>query len=237
MRLSPRQADEAGRALAGASPEQIVRWAWELFRGEAVLSSSFQPQSLPLLHIVSRVAPQMPVLFLDTGHHFEETLAFRDRIVGAWALNLQVVRPDPDLDPGGDLHRSDPQRCCYLRKVVPMRRALEQYRAWVTGIRPDQTPERSGLQPVEWVSAELVRVHPLASWRAGDVQRYREEHQLPRSPLSRLGYESVGCAPCTAPPASREQPREGRWPGTGQTECGLHTDPGLRAAQAPGDVR
>lgn len=192
------------------------------------MSSSFQGQSLPLLHIVSRVAPRIPVIFLDTGFHFPETLAFRDRLVREWGLNLRVVRRTPEAgeDPRryARLHAVDPDLCCRLNKVEPMQRALAGQTAWLSGIRRDQSPARASVRVVETAADGLVRVHPMAAWTAADVWRYVHQHALPDHPLVARGYLSVGCAPCTTPVQLGGSERDGRWAGRQKTECGLHTD-------------
>jgi phosphoadenosine phosphosulfate reductase len=213
--------------LEESPAEEIVAWAAEQFGDGLAMSSSFQGQSLPLLHLVSRVAPRTPVVFLDTGFHFPETLAFRDRIVKAWGLNLVVARhqPDPGEDAYArmDLHRQDPDLCCHIHKVEPMRRAMEGRSAWLSGVRRDQGPTRASLRVVETASEGMVRVHPMAAWTDRDVWRYVHEHGLPDHPLTAQGYLSVGCAPCTQPVQIGADPRSGRWPGQQKTECGLHT--------------
>lgn len=210
------------------SPQATVAWASRTFRGNVAVSSSFQTQSLPLLHIVSRVAPEIPVLFVDTGYHFPETLEFRDRIVREWGLSLRVVRASASRtklveDHGEELFRRDPDLCCELRKVEPMRRATRDLEAWISGIRRDQTSARSSIRIVERPVAGPARVHPLADWDSRDVWRYIEEHALLEHPLTAEGYLSIGCAPCTAPATRADDERSGRWVGSGKTECGLHT--------------
>lgn len=211
-------------------PAEILRAAVREYGPDVAMSSSFQTQSVPLLHMVSRVASDMPVIFLDTGYHFPETLEFRDRVVDAFDLNLRVMssamsREDFVRRHGDDLYRRDPDLCCFINKVEPMERATEGLEAWISGIRRDQTEARSSIDVVEENADGLVRVHPMASWTAEDVAAYREEHDLPEHPLQAEGYVSVGCAPCTDPVRGEEPGgRAGRWSGSGKTECGLHTD-------------
>lgn len=204
-----------------APPEEILRWAVAEFAPDVAMSSSFQTQSLPLLHMVSRVAPALSVIFLDTGYHFPETLRFRDRLQKEWGLNVVTVRPAPEEARAG-LYARDPDRCCQIHKVEPMRRAMTGLRAWISGVRRDQTGARSGLQVVEHTK-DLVRVHPLAAWTSRDVWSYIDRYDLPAHPLFSQGYVSIGCAPCTRPVAMGMDERSGRWSGQGKTECGLHT--------------
>ena len=213
-------------ALEGASTTEVLRWAWQTFPGGIAVSSSFQTQSVPLLHMIASTVPQLPVLFLDTGYHFPETLAFRDRLARIWGLNLVVLKAESAMDEsaaGGPLYLSDPDMCCHLRKVVPMRQAIAGYRAWISGIRRDQAASRAAAGVVESLGEGRVRIHPMLHWSHSEVQHYIVANGLPEHPLGALGYTSIGCAPCTRPPDPGGDPRSGRWAGSGKTECGLHT--------------
>jgi phosphoadenosine phosphosulfate reductase len=211
------------------SPEDILRWAWETFGPKVAVSSSFQTQSVPLLHIVSRVCPEMPVIFIDTGFHFPETLAFRDEIQARYHLNLVVVRPTITKSQllaryGEGLYRHDPDLCCYLNKVEPMQRAISDLAAWIAGVRHDQTAHRRSLKVIQPLSSGLLKIHPLLNWTRDDLWAYIRAHDLPAHPLYEQGYLSVGCAPCTIPVFLGQDPRAGRWAGTDKKECGLHVD-------------
>ncbi len=216
------------RFEAMARPEgtaDLLRWAWENFAPKVVLSSSFQTQSLPLLHLVSRTCPQMPVLFIDTGFHFPETLAFRDEVVSMLGLKLVIVRPLLDRETllaryGDDLPHRNPDLCCRLNKVEPMRRALRGMAAWISGVRRDQTSHRRTLRVLECRPDGLLRIHPMLNWTAAEVEAYRQRYHLPAHPLYERGYLSIGCRPCTKP-AFVAHPRSGRWDGR-REECGLH---------------
>lgn len=190
------------------------------------MTSSFQTQSVPLLHMVSRVAPQMPVFFLDTGFHFPQTLAFRDRLVADLGLNLKVLKPELGhkgfLQRYGELYRMDPDMCCHINKVLPLRAVSKNLLAWISGIRRDQTPNRSNTPVIARQLDGLYKICPLATWTAKQVWQYSYDHQLPEHPLLAQGYESIGCAPCTRPVFQGENPRAGRWAGNAKTECGLH---------------
>ncbi len=207
--------------------EEILAWAWETFAPKVVASSSFQTQSVPLLHLIAQVCPEMPVLFIDTGFHFPETLSFRDELQARLGLNVVVVRPLISKSEllrkyGEGLYRRDPDLCCYLNKVEPMRRALEGMAAWVSGVRRDQTAHRRAMRVLERQASGLLRIHPMLNWTQADVDAYRRRYDLPAHPLYHLGYRSVGCAPCTRPTFINADPRSGRWAGTGKRECGLH---------------
>lgn len=195
------------------------------FSGAVAVSSSFQTQSLPLLHLVSELLPLLEVIFVDTGYHFPETLAFRDRVVAQFGLRLRVLRADGwgGGDDGEPPYRTNPDLCCQVHKVEPVLSAMKDYRAWVSGIRRDQTVVRAAVQPVEQGTDGLVRIHPMLDWTQADIDAYIAAHDLPRHPLDALGYTSIGCKPCTRPPLLGGDLRSGRWQGTGKTECGLHT--------------
>jgi phosphoadenosine phosphosulfate reductase len=210
------------------TPQQIILWAVETFGNDVALSSSFQQQSLALLHIASRVVPSLPVFFVDTGYHFAETLSFKEDLARRLWLNVIDLRPEvpqeeQDARYGPELWRRDPDLCCYLNKVQPMQQALRKCRAWITGIRRDQSARRADAQAVEYRDDGLVKVNPLVNWTRQDVWRYIEFHSLPPHPLYRQGYRSIGCAPCTRAVTASEDERAGRWSGTGKNECGLHT--------------
>jgi len=215
-------------ASAADEPTTVLEWAWERFAPSIAMTSSFQTQSVPLLHMISVVAPRMPVLFLDTGFHFSETLAFRDQLVERFGLNLHVLEPrmghDGFLREHGELYRRDPDLCCHINKVDPLRRAMAGLEAWVSGIRRDQTPERRDTPVVGRERDGLLKICPLAGWSQDAVDRYMEEHDLPRHPLHGCGYMSIGCAPCTRRVRAGEDPRAGRWPNSDKKECGLHFD-------------
>jgi len=220
--------DELNAQFDGAAPETIIAWAAERFMPRLAATSSFQTQSAALLHMLSRVRPDLPVIFLDTGYHFPETLAYRDRLAAQFGLTLRIVRPAASpaeiaRQHGDALYRRDPDLCCYINKVEPMRRALADLDAWISGIRRDQTPDRAAIRTVEALPDGRLKINPLAAWTREDVWRYIHAHDLPAHPLFSQGYLSVGCAPCTSPVVGDQNERAGRWAGTGKTECGLHT--------------
>ncbi len=218
----------------------LLRWACESFAPRIVLSSSFQTQSLPLLHLVSRICPQIPVLFIDTGFHFPETLAFRDQVVSLLGLNLVIIRPAMDHATlieryGADLPRRDPDLCCRLNKVEPMQRALRDVDAWISGVRRDQTSWRRRLQVIGCHGRDILRIHPMLDWTHEAIEAYRQRYHLPPHPLHKMGYLSIGCQPCTRPIFTPARPRSGRWDGR-REECGLHLPweaAGERAKAAP----
>lgn len=219
--------DALNQSLERTAPEHILEWAWTSFGSGVVTSSSFQTQSVPLLHMVSQLAPEMVVLFIDTGFHFPETLAFRDRLTEQLQLNLKVVQPqifgEDFLQIYGPLYQQNPDTCCFLNKVAPVQHELKNYKIWISGIRRDQTANRESSPIVgQHPFLPLVKVNPLVEWTEADVYDYIDAHGLPRHPLWEKGYRSIGCAPCTAPVSRQAHFREGRWPGSVKEECGIH---------------
>jgi phosphoadenosine phosphosulfate reductase len=210
------------------TPQEIITWAADRFSPNMAISSSFQTQSMPLLHMVSRILPNMPVLFIDTGYHFWETLMFREQIATEWNLNIIDLHRDSRWDifvrqNTRTLPIKDPNLCCYLHKVQPMQNVLKNFKVWISGIRRDQTSARANAQILELHDDGLLKINPLLNWTKADVKRYAEEHHLPSHPLLEKGYRSVGCAPCTIAIGMNDDERAGRWAGKDKVECGLHT--------------
>lgn len=195
----------------------------------ACLTSSFQAEDVVVLHMTLQIQPRIPVLFLETGYHFPETLAYRDQIAAEWNLNLIVVEPEISVaeqeSQFGILNQTAPDRCCGLRKVEPLFRALGSYTTWITGLRRQQSKSRANLQPHEFFSLPsgriLAKLSPLAEWTTRDVWLYADQHSIPLLPLYEQGYTSIGCAPCTSLPFDADDPRSGRWSGR-KLECGIH---------------
>ena len=209
--------DESAARLDKADPVQIIEWAVNRFPGKVALADSFQDAAL--LDMAVGVEPSIEVIFLDTGFHFPETLAYLERLRSRYDLNLVVTHPEVPLDefPCGS------SRCCELRKVAPLAKVLRGHSAWMTGLKRVDTPERSEAPVIAWdPSRNIVKLNPVAAWDDGDVEAYVAAHDLPRHPLTYLGYVSIGCAPTTIPVPEGRHPREGRWAGTEKTECGLH---------------
>ncbi len=216
-----------GHRLADLDTETFLRRAiLHEFPGDIALVTAFGAESAVLLHAVAAINPEVPVIFLDTGKHFAETLGYRDRLVHELGLkDVRVVEPDRAMldlhDPDGDLWRRDPDLCCAIRKVDPLSRALDGFSAWLNGRKRGQSGTRDLLERIEHVDGR-VKLNPLADWDAGRVARYFEASGLPPHPLVAEGYPSIGCAPCTEPVAPGEDPRAGRWRGRNKDECGIH---------------
>lgn len=225
----PQQIADLSKEFETKTPQEIIAWAVEAFGGDAVMSSSLQTQSMPLLHMVTRIKPDVRVFFADTGYHFWETLMFRERIAHEWSINIIDLYRDPRWNHFARQHiRSlpfeDPNLCCYLNKVQPMQKALRDAKAWITGIRREQTPIRAHARILELQEDGLLKVNPLLNWTKTDITRYMEEHNLPSHPLYEKGYRSIGCSPCTIAIGVDDNERAGRWAGRGKMECGLHTE-------------
>jgi phosphoadenosine phosphosulfate reductase len=194
------------------------------------VTSSFQVECVALVHMLIQHRPEIPVLFLETGYHFPETLAYRDRLTTEWNLNLvnlsareSVAEQEARL---GILNQTAPDRCCRLRKVEPLFEGLAKFDTWFTALRREQSPTRANLQteePFKLPDGRLLRkISPLADWTNRDVWAYLSRHNIPALPLYDRGYTSIGCQPCTAVPVNPDDPRSGRWQGKGKLECGIH---------------
>ena len=215
-----------GAELELAPAEDIVEWAVATF-GERFCVTSSMGDAV-LAHLASRVAPGIDVLFVDTGYHFVETLGTRDAVAATLPVNLLTLTPvesvaEQEARLGRDLHRTDPDRCCALRKVAPLEDALAAYDAWATGLRRAETHDRVIAPVIGWDARRgKVKVSPLARWSDEQVDRYVAEHGILVNPLTYDGYPSIGCAPCTRRVAPGEDARSGRWAGHAKTECGIH---------------
>ena len=206
----------AAERLEGKDALAIIAWATERFGTDLVVASSFQ--DLVLVDLAVKVDPNAEIVFLDTGFHFPETLAYLRRAKSLYNLNLLITEPEV----GSQVWPCGSARCCEFRKVAPLNKVLATKSAWITGVKRVDTPERTAAPVVSWDNKGLVKINPLAAWSDDDVDRYIAEHNLPHHPLNAVGYVSIGCAPTTRPIAEGENPRNGRWPDSNKTECGLH---------------
>lgn len=208
--------------------EEIIEVAAERFGGAGGIAavSSFGADSAVLLDMIAKVDSSLPIVFLDTGKHFEETIDYRDRLAEDLGLdNLVVITPREaalaEVDPDGTLHQSDTDQCCAIRKVEPMARGVAPYAAWFTGRKRFQSGTRATMPLFESVGPR-IRVNPLARWTTGDQAAYMRANNLRENPLVAFGYLSIGCFPCTEPVKAGEDARSGRWAGQAKTECGIH---------------
>ena len=215
---------QQGAAETVRQAQDVIRRALEGAQ-KPCITSSFQAECVVLTDMVRELRPDIPVLFLDTFHHFPETLAYRDEMTERYGLNLINLQAKESAV--GLWERESTQACCARHKVEPLFSALENYDVWFTALRRDQSPSRANLQEIEpfrLPSGRMIqRVAPIAAWTARDVWKYAKEHDIPLLPLYDQGYTSIGCAPCTRPTAAGEDARAGRWAGRNKTECGIHT--------------
>lgn len=212
-------------------PQDLLAYALEKYHPKIVLACSFGAEDVVLVDIVHRINPTVPLFYLDTDFLFPETYATRDRIIERYQLKpVQVIQVKSLLTPqkqaesyGDALWTSNPDQCCQLRKVEPLTRVLQNYDAWITGIRRDQAPSRASAGLIEWDQKfKVVKVNPLARWTWTDVWTYIQVYEVPYNTLHDQNYPSIGCTYCTAPVAPGEDPRAGRWKNFTKTECGLH---------------
>jgi phosphoadenosine phosphosulfate reductase len=219
-------AERAGSDLEGASAFEILSWANEQFDAGWCVASSMADTLLP--HLASQVRPGVDVVFLDTGYHFAETIGTRDAAAATLPITVKTITPrqtvaEQDASFGARLYERNPDQCCALRKVNPLREALKPYTAWASGLRRDEAATRADVRVVEWdARRQMVKLNPIAAWTQNDVDKYSAENGVLINPLLFDGYGSVGCWPCTRRIAPGEDARAGRWAGTGKLECGLH---------------
>ena len=222
-------------AYRGASPKEILRAAIEEFGGGLAAVSSFGAEAAITLHILSELKPDLPVLFLETGMHFAQTLQYRDELIESLGLTgVRNITPDPAdierLDPKGVLWRTSTDACCAFRKVKPLDSVLRpEFSAWITGRKRFHGGDRLSLPVVEHADGK-IKFNPLANWAKAELEAYAAEHALPAHPLVAQGFPSIGCWPCTQPVEEGEDVRAGRWKGQEKTECGIHI------ARTPGAV-
>ena len=227
--FSASEIDHLSKEFEAKTPQEIIRWAVDTFWPQVALSSSFQTQSVPLLHMASLIRRDILIFFLDTGYHFWETHMFREQLASHWQLNVLDLYRDARWDVFMRQHTrslpiEDPSLCCFIHKVQPMQKALQDMKAWISGIRRDQTSVRANAKILELQDDGLLKINPLLNWTKEDVQRYAREHRLPAHPLFQRGYRSIGCAPCTIAIGVNDDERAGRWSGHEKIECGLHTE-------------
>jgi phosphoadenosine phosphosulfate reductase len=219
-------AERAGRELDGAPALDILRWADDQFGTSWAVASSMADAVLPSL--AAKVRPGVDILFLDTGYHFAETIGTRDAVAATLPVNVRTIMPrqtvgQQDASFGARLYERNPDQCCALRKVMPMRAALKDYTAWASGLRRDELASRADVRVVAWDDQRsMVKLNPIAAWTQDDVDRYIAENGILVNPLLSDGYGSIGCWPCTRRVKPGEDPRAGRWSGSNKVECGLH---------------
>jgi phosphoadenosine phosphosulfate reductase len=231
MKVSPEEIQSWGESLEGSQPQAVLTAAITRYRPRIILACSFGAEDVVLVDMVHRIDPSVGLFYLDTDFLFPETYATRDRIIERYELKpaqvhqvKSLLTPEQQAKQHGDaLWASDPDRCCQLRKVEPLRRILGGFDAWITGIRREQSPTRASAKSIEWDNAfDLVKVNPLVQWTWVDVWTYIKVYEVPYNPLHDRDYPSIGCTHCTKPVLPGEDLRSGRWQGRDKTECGLH---------------
>jgi phosphoadenosine phosphosulfate reductase len=227
-RLSPEQIADASSRLDQQPPLEILRWAVQTFFPRLTMATAFGPEGNCIIHMLAEIEPRVRVFNLDTGYQFPETLDVRERIRERYGIAVELVRPEMTVaqyeeEHGGPLFVHRPDQCCHDRKIVPLKRAIVGYDAWISAIRKDQTTDRSRASIVQWdAKFGLVKVNPLLHWTKKDVWTFIYKNSVPYNPLHDRGYPSIGCWPCTRAVAAGEDERSGRWAGKVKKECGLH---------------
>lgn len=222
------QIDEAARRLEGRSAQEILRWAVDTFFPKLTMATAFGAEGNCIIHMLAEIEPRVRIFNLDTGYQFPETLEVRERIKERYGIEVEFVRPELSVVEyetmhGQPLYSKNPNQCCFDRKIVPLRRAVEGYRAWISAIRKDQTADRGQANVVQWdAKFQLVKINPLLTWTKKDVWNFIFKNDVPYNPLHDRGYPSVGCWPCTEPVEDGQDERSGRWKGQAKKECGLH---------------
>jgi phosphoadenosine phosphosulfate reductase len=225
---APERIEEANRLLEGQSPQSILRWCVAEFFPRLTMATAFGAEGCCLIHMLAEIEPNVRLFNLETGYQFRETLELRERIKERYGIEVEFIRPELTVEEyeaehGGPLHGIRPDQCCYDRKVLPLRRAVVGFDAWLSAIRGDQTEDRARTRLVQWdAKFGLVKISPLLAWTRKEVWTFIVAHEVPYNPLHDHGYPSIGCWPCTAPVGEGEDERAGRWAGTKKKECGLH---------------
>lgn len=229
---SPELLDELKQASAGletATPQEIIRFAVDKYFPTLTMATAFGPEGCVILHMLSEIEPRTPVFNLDTGYQFKETLELRDRIAARYGIEVELRAPDTTVEEyeaehGGPVYTTRPDQCCFQRKIITLQRATVGMKAWMSGIRRDQSADRATAPIVGWDKKfGLIKISPLANWTKKDVWKFITHHDVPYNPLHDQGYTSIGCWPCTRSVMFGEDERAGRWSGFAKTECGLHT--------------
>lgn len=221
---------EANARFQAATPQEVLQWGVERFFPRLLMATAFGAEGCCIIHMLAEIQPATKIINLETGYQFPETLELRERIKARYGIEVEYIYPETtvaeyEAEHGGPLHVLRPDQCCYDRKVLPLRRALQRLEplAWISAIRKDQTAERQKADVVQWDQKfQLVKLNPLLNWTKKDVWAFIHRHNIPYNPLHDQNYPSIGCWPCTRPVAPGEDDRAGRWAGKVKKECGLH---------------
>lgn len=221
--------DRRSQELETATPQEILGWAVQRFAPRFTMATAFGPEGMTIIHMLAEIAPDTPIFNLDTGYQFEETLELRERVKLRYGIAVELKKPDLTVEQyealhGGPLYETNPNQCCFDRKIKVLRQAIRGFHAWASGIRRDQSPDRALAPIVAWDKKfNVVKVSPLVNWTKKEVWQMIVDHDIPYNPLHDQGYTSIGCWPCTRAVLFGEDERAGRWSGSAKTECGLHT--------------
>lgn len=221
--------DRRSQELEAATPQEILGWAVQRFAPRFTMATAFGPEGMTIIHMLAEIAPDTPIFNLDTGYQFQETLELRERVKQRYGIEVEMKKPDLSVEQyealhGGPLYETNPNQCCFDRKIRVLREAIRGIHAWASGIRRDQSPDRATAPIVAWDKKfDVVKVSPLANWTKKEVWKIIAEQDIPYNPLHDQGYTSIGCRPCTRAVLFGEDERAGRWSGSAKTECGLHT--------------
>ena len=233
-KLAPAEVRALDAQFQQQRTEEILSWAWTRFGARAGIGTSFQGAGLVMIHLAKQHGLTFPVFTLDTGLLFPETLALKKRLEDFFGLAIESLEPDLTVEEqadinGPELWKQNPDLCCTIRKVMPLRDKLSDLDCWITGLRRQQSDTRSNIGIIELYAfdeasgRDIVKLNPMANWTREDVWKYLREHQIPYNPLHDQGYGSIGCQPCTRKAGGGESERAGRWTGFNKVECGIHT--------------
>jgi phosphoadenosine phosphosulfate reductase len=226
--FGPEHIAAASKELANSTPQAVLRWAVDTFYPSLTMATAFGAEGCCIIHMLAEIEPSVRIFNLETGYQFKETLALRERIKERYGIEVEYIRPELTVaeyeeEHGGPLYGHRPDQCCYDRKILPLRRAVKGYAAWISSIRRDQTDHRAAAGVVQWdAKFNLVKINPLLSWTRRDVWGFINRHDVPYNELHDRGYPSIGCWPCTRQVGDGEDERAGRWAGIAKKECGLH---------------
>ena len=216
-------------SLETATPQEILRWAVERFAPKFTMATAFGPEGMTIIHMLAEIAPETPIFNLETGYQFDETHQLRENVKRRYGIEVEYKLPETTVEEfeaanGGPVYKTDPNRCCFERKLKVLHKAAQGWHAWASAIRRDQSPDRAKAPIVGWDNKfQLVKISPLANWTKKDVWTLISQADIPYNPLHDRGYPSIGCQPCTRAVLAGEDERAGRWSGFQKTECGLHS--------------
>ncbi len=227
-RFTPEELAKLNESMRGEKPENILAWGIKTFPGKLMMATAFGVEGCCIIHMIAQIDKRVRIINLETGYQFKETLLVREQIKERYGIEVEYIYPEKTVteyekEHGGPLYDIRPDQCCYDRKILPLRKAVLGYEAWISAIRRDQTDVRKSAEAISWdTKFQLVKINPLLDWTIKDVWSYVMKNQIPYNKLHDLGYPSIGCEPCTRAVQDGEDERSGRWSGKTKKECGLH---------------